>query len=75
LLPFGEIKATLIVGRIIASQAVREYPAMLPAALNVGVTPVETRGIVYRAIPYVGLAKVSDARSHAPTAAAVQNQF
>ena len=45
---------------IIASQAVREYRAMLPAALNVGVTPVEAKEIVYQAVPYVGLAKVYD---------------
>jgi 4-carboxymuconolactone decarboxylase len=45
---------------IIASQAVREYGAMLPAALNVGVTPVEAKEIVYQAVPYVGLAKVYD---------------
>ena len=45
---------------IIASQAVHEYRAMLGAALNVGVTPVESREIVYQAVPYVGLAKVFD---------------
>ncbi|MDQ2942921.1 MAG: carboxymuconolactone decarboxylase family protein, partial [Candidatus Dormibacteraeota bacterium] len=45
---------------IIASQAVREYRAMLAAALNVGVTPVEAKEIVYQAVPYVGLAKVLD---------------
>jgi 4-carboxymuconolactone decarboxylase len=45
---------------IIASPVVREYRAMLPAALNVGVTPVETKEIVYQAIPYVRLAKVYD---------------
>jgi len=45
---------------IIASQAVREYRAMLPAALNVGVTPVEAKEIVYQAVPYVGLTKVYD---------------
>ena len=45
---------------IIASQAVREYRVMLGAALNVGVTPVEVKEIVYQAIPYAGLAKVFD---------------
>jgi 4-carboxymuconolactone decarboxylase len=33
---------------------------MLGAALNVGVAPVETKEIVYQAVPYVGLAKVLD---------------
>jgi 4-carboxymuconolactone decarboxylase len=45
---------------IIACQAVNEYRAMLGAALNVGVTPVEAKEIVYQAVPYVGLAKVFD---------------
>jgi len=45
---------------ILASHAVAEYRAMLPAALNVGVTPVEAKEIVYQAVPYVGMAKVFD---------------
>ena len=45
---------------IIASQALREYRVMLGAALNVGVTPVEAKEIVYQAVAYVGLAKVFD---------------
>jgi 4-carboxymuconolactone decarboxylase len=45
---------------MIASQALREYRVMLGAALNVGVTPVEAKEIVYQAVPYVGMAKVFD---------------
>lgn len=45
---------------LIACQAVNEYRVMLGGALNVGVTPVETREIVYQAVPYVGMAKVFD---------------
>jgi 4-carboxymuconolactone decarboxylase len=45
---------------MIASQALREYRVMAGAALNVGVTPVEIREIVYQAVPYVGMAKVLD---------------
>ena len=45
---------------MIACQAVREYRAMLGAALDVGVTPVEAKEIVYQAVPYVGMAKVFD---------------
>lgn len=45
---------------MIASQALREYHVMAKAALNVGVTPVELREIVYQAVPYVGMAKVFD---------------
>ncbi len=42
---------------IIACQAVREYRAMLGAALNVGVTPIEAKEILYQAVPYVGIAR------------------
>ncbi len=45
---------------IISCQAVREYRAMLGAALNVGVTPVEAKEILYQAVPYVGIAKAFD---------------
>jgi 4-carboxymuconolactone decarboxylase len=45
---------------IIACQAVSDYRAMLVGALNVGVTPVEVKEIVYQAVPYVGMAKVVD---------------
>jgi len=39
---------------------VTEYRIMLGGALNVGVTPVEVKEIVYQAVPYVGMAKVLD---------------
>jgi 4-carboxymuconolactone decarboxylase len=45
---------------MIACQALGEYRQMLGAALTVGVTPVETKEIVYQAVPYVGMAKVFD---------------
>ncbi len=42
---------------IIASQAVREYRAMLNAALNAGVTAIEAKEVLYQSVPYVGIAK------------------
>jgi len=45
---------------MIACQALGEYKVMLGGALNVGVTPVEVKEIVYQAVPYVGIAKVYD---------------
>jgi 4-carboxymuconolactone decarboxylase len=33
---------------------------MLGAALNVGVTPIEIKEILYQSVPYVGIAKVLD---------------
>jgi len=57
-----DIRTRLMVqlASIIACQAVREYRAMLGAALNVGVTPVEAKEILYQAVPYVGIARVFD---------------
>ncbi len=50
----------VILASMIASQALGEYQVMLGGALNVGVTPVEVKEIVYQAVPYVGMAKVYD---------------
>lgn len=52
------MKVTL--ASLIAIQSVNEYKAMLNGALNVGVTPVEVKEIVYQATAYVGLGKVFD---------------
>lgn len=56
----ARVRLMVQVAAIIASQAVREYRVMLGAALNVGVTPVEIKEIVYQAVPYVGMAKAID---------------
>jgi 4-carboxymuconolactone decarboxylase len=45
---------------LIACQTMNEYRVMLGGALEVGVTPVEVKEIVYQAVPYVGMAKVFD---------------
>src|SRR5208283_5318563 len=47
----------VILGSMIASQALGEYKVMLGGALNVGVTPIEVKEIVYQAVPYVGIEK------------------
>src|SRR5512136_1513004 len=50
----------VILASLIASQTLSEYKVMLGAALNVGVTPIEVKEIVYQSVPYVGMAKVYD---------------
>ncbi len=50
----------VILASLIASQTLSEYKVMLGAALNIGVTPVEVKEIVYQAVPYAGIAKVYD---------------
>lgn len=57
-----DIRTRLMVqlASIIACQAVREYRIMLGAALNVGVTPVAAKEILYQAVPYIGMARAFD---------------
>uniref|UniRef100_I2Q4E4 Uncharacterized protein, gamma-carboxymuconolactone decarboxylase subunit like protein n=1 Tax=Desulfovibrio sp. U5L TaxID=596152 RepID=I2Q4E4_9BACT len=55
-----ETRLMVILASLIAQQALTEYKVMLGAALNVGVTPVQVKEIVYQAIAYVGIAKVID---------------
>lgn len=53
-------RVMMILGSTIAGQALSEYKVMLGAALNIGVTPIEIKEIVYQSVPYVGIAKVLD---------------
>ncbi|MEH2380024.1 MAG: carboxymuconolactone decarboxylase family protein [Nostoc sp.] len=53
-------RVVLILASIIGSQAVSEYRVMVNAALNVGVTPIEIKEILYQSVPYVGMAKAFD---------------
>ncbi|MFJ6538352.1 carboxymuconolactone decarboxylase family protein [Paenarthrobacter sp. NPDC091711] len=57
-----ETKTRLMVqlASLIACQAMGEFRTLLGAALTVGVTPTQAKEIVYQAVPYVGMAKVSD---------------
>ena len=44
-----------ILAALIGCQGIDEFRAMLPAALNFGVTPVEAKEIVYQAAAYLGI--------------------
>jgi 4-carboxymuconolactone decarboxylase len=50
----------MILASTIASQALGEYKVMVAVALNVGLTPVVIKEILYQSVPYVGVAKVFD---------------
>ena len=50
----------VLLAALIAMQCVNEFKAMAKGALNVGVTPIEVKEIVYQAVPYAGLGKVFD---------------
>lgn len=53
-------RSMVILATLIASQTLSEYKVMLGGALNLGLTPVEAKEIVYQAVPYCGIAKVFD---------------
>ncbi len=50
----------VILAATIAVQTPKRYETFVKAALNVGVTPVEIKEILYQAVPYVGILKVLD---------------
>lgn len=50
----------VILATLIAAQTLGEYKVMLSGALNIGVTPVEVKEVLYQAVPYCGIAKVID---------------
>ena len=47
-----------ILATLLGCQGIEEYRAMLPAAMNFGVTPVEIKEIVYQAVDYLGIGRV-----------------
>ena len=47
-----------ILAALLGCQGSDEYRAMLPAALNFGVTPIEVKEIVYQAVAYLGIGRV-----------------
>src|SRR5207244_11991848 len=56
----AKTRVMLILSSIIGSNVVAAFRIMLGAALNVGVTPIELREIVYQSVPYVGMARAFD---------------
>lgn len=53
-------RSKIILASLIAMQCLEEYKVMLDGALNVGVSPIEVKEIVYQAVPYAGMGKVFD---------------
>ncbi|MBR2209290.1 MAG: carboxymuconolactone decarboxylase family protein [Synergistaceae bacterium] len=47
-----------ILATLLGCQGIDEFRAMLPAAMNFGVTPVEIKEIVYQAVAYLGIGRV-----------------
>jgi 4-carboxymuconolactone decarboxylase len=47
-----------LLAALLGCQGIDEFKAMLPAALNFGVTPVEAKEIVYQSVAYLGIGRV-----------------
>lgn len=54
----GRTRFMAILAVLLGSQSADEFRALLPAALNFGVTPVEAKEIVYQAVAYLGIGRV-----------------
>lgn len=53
-------RVMMIMGSCIAQGALAEYKMFVNAALNVGVSPVQVKEVLYQSVAYVGVAKVID---------------
>lgn len=53
-------RTMMIMASCIAQGALTEYKMFVNAALNVGVSPVEIKEVLYQSVAYVGVAKVID---------------
>lgn len=49
---------TAILAVLLGCQGIDEFRAMVPAAMNFGVTPVEIKEITYQAVAYLGIGRV-----------------
>lgn len=47
-----------ILATLLGCQGLDEFRVMLPAALNMGVTPIEAKEVVYQAVAYLGIGRV-----------------
>lgn len=56
----AKTRSMVILGALIGSHTLSEYKIMLEDALDVGVTPIEVKELVYQSVPYVGIAKAYD---------------
>lgn len=53
-------RVLLIMASSIGSQGLSVYKMYVSAALNIGITPIEIKEVLYQSVPYVGISKVMD---------------
>ncbi len=56
----SKTRVMMILASTIASHAPGEYKMMTNAALNIGISPIQVKEILYQSVPYVGISKVID---------------
>lgn len=54
----GRIRHIAVLAVLLGCQGIDEFKALLPAAMNFGVTPVEIKEIIYQATAYLGIGRV-----------------
>ena len=54
----GRLRHMAILATLLGCQGIDVFKAMLPAAMNFGVTPIEIREITYQAVAYLGIGRV-----------------
>ena len=54
----GRIRHMAILATLLGCQGIDEFKAMLPVAMNFGVTPIEIKEITYQAVAYLGIGRV-----------------
>jgi len=55
-----KVRVMMIMASTIGCQAFTEYKMFVNAALNVGITAIEIKEVLYQSVPYVGISKVID---------------
>ncbi len=53
-------RVLLIMASSITSQALSVYKMYVSAVLNIGITPIEIKEVLYQSVPHVGILKVMD---------------
>jgi 4-carboxymuconolactone decarboxylase len=53
-------RVMMILAATLGGQALTEYKVMMGAGMNVGITPIEIKEILYQSVPYIGVAKAID---------------
>ncbi len=53
-------RVMVILASNLSCKALKEYQMFVNAGLNVGISPVEIKEILYQAVPYIGIAVVID---------------